>query len=266
VTNQVRAQQEIQKLTEQLAKRVIDLAQANEDLEAFNYTLSHDLRTPLSIISTQCHLIRQEEQAGNHGNVQDRVDKVKRASGKMADLIESVLALSRATREPLHIEHVDLSAIAATIVDDLRGLDPGRAVSIEIEKGLEVWGDPKMLYQLLVNLVGNAWKYTHDRAVAEIRIGARMDRGEQVFYVRDNGCGFDMSQAGGLFEPFKRLAGSKGFKGTGIGLATVRKILDRHSGHVWADAKLGEGATFFFTLGTTEPEPVAPPESTPRTH
>ena len=259
VTTQVRAQKEIQKLTEELARRLIDLSQANQDLEAFNYTLSHDLRTPLSVIDTQCHLLARLLDADDvdRDNIRNRLERIQGSSHRMADLIESILALARASRQELEHQDVDLSAMAVQIMEDLRTTDPERVVDVDIQDGIHAWGDAKLLHQVLSNLLGNAWKYTAKRPAARITFTERWDSGERIYVVRDDGAGFDMARAGRLFEPFKRLHDSE-FEGTGIGLATVRKVIERHRGRIWAESTPGKGATFYFTL---RPAKTAGPES-----
>jgi two-component system NtrC family sensor kinase len=224
------------------------LAIANRELEAFSYSVSHDLRGPLRSIDAFTHAL--EEDAG------DRLDDVCRghlrrvlsATVQMSDLIDALLALSRISRAQLVRSDVDLSAAAGAVIDELRRHEPERRVDVVIEPGLRSCTDGKLVRVLLDNLLGNAWKFTSRIAEAQIEIGAANLDGERVYFVRDNGAGFDPAMADQLFTPFHRLHSDDEFKGTGIGLATVHRIIERHGGRIWAAGAVGTGATFYFTL------------------
>lgn len=225
------------------------LVAANRELEAFNYTVSHDLRSPLSIITGYCQLL-QDFCSGNldeqcRGFLHDITD----AAGRMDQLITTILNFSRLSRKEINRQTVDLSRVAQTVMFDLRMRQPERTVKFVIAEGVEVNGDAKLLRVVLGNLIGNAWKYTGHREDACIEFGTALSEGKPACFVRDNGAGFDMDQADRLFRPFERLHGADEFEGTGIGLATVQRIIERHGGRVWADGEVGKGATFFFTLG-----------------
>jgi len=230
-------------LAEARAAHADELAAANRELEAFSYSVSHDLRSPLRAIRSFAKML--EEDVGpqlDAGNL-DHLKRIIAASGRMSDLIDALLELSRISRAELTRSRVDLSALAAAVVDELRQRDRSRAVEVEIAPGLDAQADPRLARALLDNVIGNAWKFTAHVA-ARIEIG----RARGGFYVRDNGAGFDMAHAGKLFAPFQRLHGGE-FAGTGIGLATVRRIVERHHGRVWAESAVGSGTTIHFTLG-----------------
>jgi len=175
--------------------------------------------------------------------------RIQRASLRMGSLIDDLLDLSRVARKEIRIEPLDLSAMARSIIDDLAVADPARRVEVEVQGNLAAEGDAILLQNVLENLLGNAWKFTAQRDPARIEFGCREEGGERVFFVHDNGAGFDMKYAGKLFGAFQRLHGAEEFAGNGIGLAMVRRIIGLHGGRVWAEGAPGEGATFFFTLG-----------------
>jgi light-regulated signal transduction histidine kinase (bacteriophytochrome) len=175
--------------------------------------------------------------------------RVAGACTRMGQLIEDLLTLSRVARSEMRHEPVDLSAAAESIVADLRTSQPERAVEVRIEPGMTATGDPRLLRAALENLLGNAWKFTSNEPVAVVEFGTLPDRQPTVFFVRDNGAGFDMNYADKLFGPFQRLHSTSEFPGTGVGLATVQRIVNRHQGSIWAEAVVEQGATFYFTLG-----------------
>jgi len=184
----------------------------------------------------------------------------------MSDLIDDMLKLSRVTRCPLKPAQVDLSRIAQEVVGQLRQTQPQRQADVSIEPGLVVTGDPGLLRTALENLLGNAWKYTSRLARARIEFGARVEDGETVFFIRDNGAGFDMAHAGKLFGAFQRLHGPSAFEGSGIGLATVQRIIHRHGGRIWAEASQDQGATFHFTLPRSPTTTAGPSGAGSMTH
>jgi signal transduction histidine kinase/HAMP domain-containing protein len=219
-------------------------AASNRELEAFSYSVSHDLRSPLRAIDgfSQALLERYQAQGA------DYLRRVRAAAQRMGELIDAMLQLSQVNRKPLTRQRIDLSEIARTLVDEVARRAPERAVAFEISDGLVVDADGRMMQALLDNLIGNAWKFTARTAAARIEIGAVPGDGPAVYFVRDNGAGFDMAHATKLFAPFQRLHSEAEFTGTGIGLATVRRIVDRHGGRVWAEGAVGRGATIYFTL------------------
>ncbi len=222
---------------------------ANRELEAFSYSVSHDLRAPLRAIDGFSRIV--EEDAAERLTEDDRrhLARVRQGVAHMAELIGDLLSLSRVARAEMVRARVDLAAIATRIVERLRESEPGREVAVRIEAPLLVDGDPGLLTIALENLLGNAWKFTSKRPKASIEIGRKRDAERVVYYVRDDGAGFDMTYAAKLFGAFQRLHSANDFEGTGIGLATVQRIVLRHGGRVWAEGAPGAGATFFFTLG-----------------
>jgi PAS domain S-box-containing protein len=237
------------KVTQAALARAKDAAEAaNEELESFSYSVAHDLRAPLRSIDgfSQALLEDYGEQLDADGKMYLRF--VRESAQQMAQLIDDLLALSRVTRSELHRETVDLTTIARASIASLHRIHPDRRVEVVIHDALQSEGDPRLLRVVLDNLLGNAWKFTGKRDEARIEFGTIATRGHRVYFVRDNGAGFDMAFANKLFGVFQRLHGSTEFEGTGIGLATVRRVVTRHNGRVWAEGQVGRGATFFFTL------------------
>ncbi|MEJ7601768.1 MAG: response regulator [Kofleriaceae bacterium] len=239
-------------MAEELANANIELAQANRELEAFSYTVSHDLRAPLRTISAFTHALAEDLADRLDDRSQDHIRRVLAASSRMADLIEALLELARINRTPLGRHRVDLSALAGTVIDDLSQREPARKVTTKVASHLLVQADARLIRVLLDNLLGNAWKFTSRQANAQVELGVETDGDEPIYYVKDDGVGFDMSHAARLFTPFHRLHADEEFKGTGIGLATVRRIVERHGGRIWAEAAVGAGAKISFTIPDTE--------------
>ena len=225
-----------------------ELQATNRELEAFSYSVSHDLRAPLRSMDGFSQILLEDYGDELDEEGRDYLGRVRAASQRMGNLIDDLLELSRVTRGPLRRASVDLSAIAASVAGDLRASDPERHGSFEISEGLVARGDAKLLRVALENLLGNAWKFTSKEPDVRIEFGASRQGVAQVYYVRDNGAGFDASYAGKLFGAFQRLHGSDEFEGTGVGLATVARVIRRHGGEVWAEGEVGKGATFYFTL------------------
>ena len=232
-------------LEARVAERTMQLELANKELESFSYSVSHDLRAPLRAIDGFSAALLEDHGDDLDRRARNHLDRVRRAAQRMADLIDSLLKLAKVARMPMSPTAVDLSAIAETIAAELREAEPGRSVAITIEPGLVAAGEPQLLQIVLANLLGNAWKFTRQRENAQVRVG-KNNEGE--FYVRDNGAGFDMSYANKLFGAFARLHSSDEYEGTGIGLATVARIIHRHGGTIRAEGTVGKGATFYFTL------------------
>ena len=231
--------------------RTAQLRAANEEMEAFAYSVSHDLRGPLRAIDGFSALVLEDAGDCLAREDRDNLDRVRAAAQRMDVLIDALLSLSRLSRRQPQPVAVDLSAQAAVVVARLRDQEPGRDVDVVIAPGCTVVTDAELLEVVLTNLIGNAWKFTAGRERAHIEIGVRPAGDDRAFFVRDDGAGFDMAYAGQLFQPFHRLHGADEFPGTGIGLATVRRIVTRLGGACWAEGAEGEGATFFFAL----PEP-----------
>jgi PAS domain S-box-containing protein len=232
-------------------KRTSELASANKELEAFSYSVSHDLRAPLRAINGYSQAVLEDYGEELPEDAKVDLARVRAASQRMAVMIDEMLALSRVTRQELLDKPVDLSALAGEVVAELRVLESGREVEVEIEPGLEVTGDPVLLRLVIHNLLENAWKFTAKTEVARVeltRSGA--ENGRSTFAVRDNGAGFDPRYAEKLFLPFERLHRQEDYSGTGVGLTTVARILHRHNGRIWAEGTPDEGAVFFFDLAT----------------
>jgi light-regulated signal transduction histidine kinase (bacteriophytochrome) len=223
------------------------LEEANRELEAFSYSVSHDLRAPIRSIEGFSKALFEEYGEGLEAEGRDYLDRIRAATRRMSQLIDDLLGLSRINRAPLQRQQMDISNLAQKIISEIRERQGERAVSINIERGLTAEVDPG-LQALLENLLGNAWKFTAKRPQGRIDVGQEQHGEEIVFFVRDNGAGFDMAYAKMLFSPFQRFDSEAEFEGTGIGLATVQRIVSRHGGRVWADAAADRGATFFFTL------------------
>ena len=237
-------------LEELVLERTEDLRKANRELEAFSYSVSHDLRTPLRAIEGFSQVIQSDygetlDEAGK-----DYLKRIRASSQRMAGLIDDLLDLSRMSRKEMRLEQVDVSSMVKGIVHQLEATDEGRKVSTVIEDGVTAVADGHLLKVALENLIGNAWKYTGRIDNPVITFGKEMKQGKVYYYVRDNGEGFDMQYVGKIFEPFQRLHGPKEFEGSGIGLAIVTRILERHNGGIEAVGEEGKGATFYFTLGT----------------
>jgi signal transduction histidine kinase len=230
-----------------------ELEGTNRELEAFSYSVSHDLRAPLRAIDGFSQILQEDYEHVLDDEAVDYLGRVRAASGHMATLIDDLINLSRVGRRPLRRERVDLASLAKEIVEELRESQPERKVEFVAPESIVAWGDASLLKVALENLLGNAWKFTARKEGARIEFGADRKPGpglsSPVYYVRDNGAGFDQTYADKLFGAFQRLHGQDEFEGTGIGLATVARIVHRHGGRVWAEGKVGEGATFYFTLG-----------------
>jgi PAS domain S-box-containing protein len=235
-------------LSRRVAERTAQLVRANKELEAFCYSVSHDLRAPLRGIDGFCRLLAEELGESLEDTARDYLARVLAATAKMDRLIDDFLTLSRASLAEVTRSRVSLSEIARGVAEDLRQRAPGRTVRFVIEPGLHVQGDPVLLRDALENLLGNAFKFTARTADACIEFFRTHTKGESVFVVRDNGAGFDMQQASKLFTAFHRLHDERDFEGTGVGLATVERIIQRHGGRVWAEARPGRGASFMFTV------------------
>ena len=230
-----------------LLGRVQDLTDANAELEAFNSTVAHDLCTPLTAINGYCQVLKELCRDQLDDTSQEYLQGIYQGTLRMKTLITSLLDFSRVTEAVLYRENVDLSEMAQAVVRELASGAPGRKVSIRIAQGISGKGEPGLLRSVLDNLIGNAWKYSALKKQAVIEFGRTTLGGKQVYFVRDNGPGFDMALADQLFLPFQRVPGSA-VAGHGIGLATVDRIVRRHGGQVWSESKPGQGATFFFTV------------------
>jgi signal transduction histidine kinase len=246
-----RLRQENEDLNRRIAARTRELEAANQELEAFAYSVSHDLRAPLRTIEAFSESLVEECAAGNKENLPDYGRRIKRGVTRMTTIIDDLLRLGTAMRSAVNRAPVDLGAMARDIMAKFQSSAPERKLQLSIAGDLAVVGDPGLLQIVMENLLGNAWKYSSRAPVARIEVGAEKAGGERRVFVRDNGIGFDMGEAGRLFVPFQRLRSGSEFEGTGIGLATVQRIIQRHGGRIWAEAQSGNGATFTFSLPDT---------------
>ena len=255
VTEQRHAEARIKRLADDLEKRVqartAQLEAANRELESFAYSISHDLRAPLRAMGGFSEILLEDYQDALDDEGRGCLRRIKAAAHHMTGLMDGLLQLSRLNREELDLQDVDISATAAAVLADLREQDPARDVVVDIAPGLAARADPKLGRLVLENLIGNAWKFTARHETARIEVGAGPPAGSRsgtALYVRDDGAGFDMRYAGALFGAFQRLHTPDQFEGTGIGLATVQRIVNRHGGAVWAEGEVEKGATFWFTF------------------
>lgn len=256
-----RSELEIVRLNVELENRVLrrtaQLEAANKELEAFSYSVAHDLRTPLNIIEGFCALLQKAIPPNSWGRANQYLSRIRAGVLHMSELIDGLLSLAQISRTRLRWETVDLSAEARKILDQCSESDAARVVQTTVEPSLLVRADGPLLRQVLENLIGNAWKFTSKKPSAEILVGKQIGADEQtVYFVRDNGAGFDMAYADKLFGTFQRLHSPEEFTGSGIGLATVKRIIARHGGRLWADSAVGEGSTFYFTLGSNQEHTV----------
>ena len=260
VTERLRAEARVQALNRTLESRVAlrtrELSAANRELEAFAYSVSHDLRAPLRTIEGFSRLLLERHASQLDEAGRDYLARVRKAAGRMGELIDSMLKMSRLSRSELRLAPVDLGQVAAELVRDLRANEPGRNVEVAINPGLQAFGDPALVRSLLQNLLDNAWKFTRGRSDARIEVGAGEARqdGAREFFVRDNGAGFPAEYIDKLFRPFQRLHSQDNFAGHGVGLASAKRIVDRHGGELRAEGREGEGATFWFTLPGSMPD------------
>ena len=244
---------DVESLNAELEQRVVErtrqLESANHELQSFSYSVSHDLRTPLARISALCQIQLAEDEPVVQVELRASLQRIADSTEEMEQLIQALLALSQVTGEELHRGPVDLSALAETLAAELRQREPERRCEFRIAPGVVVDGDRGLLQVVLANLFGNAWKYSARVDSSLIEFGIQEEAGERICFVRDNGAGFDMARAEKIFLPFQRLHEADEFDGTGIGLATVERIVHRHGGRIWAEGAVGAGATFYFTLG-----------------
>jgi PAS domain S-box-containing protein len=256
ITERRQQREEILSLNGELEERVLlrtaQLARANQELESFAYSVSHDLRSPLNTIHGFSQLLLKIEADKVSEKGKHYLDRIRAGVEQMSNLIEGLLTLAHLSREQIKSDQVDLSAVARLVALDLREREPQRQAQVHIQDGLNAQGDPRLLLAVFQNLLGNAWKFTSRQGQARIEVGSQPDTdGDTIFFVRDNGAGFDMAFAHKLFGTFERLHSPGDFSGTGIGLATVKRVIERHGGRVWAESKLNEGASFYFTLPQT---------------
>jgi signal transduction histidine kinase len=253
ITERKRAEEEIRKLNVELEQRVVErtdqLETTNKELEAFSYSVSHDLRAPLRSIDGFSQALQEDYGEKVEGQGKDYIRRIRAATKRMAELIDALLTLSRVTRSEIRLEKLSLSMLARTIAANLQKIQPDRQVEFIIPEGLTANGDVRLFRIVMENLIGNSWKFTSKKENACIELGSlQQGDGRLAYFVKDNGAGFDMAYADKLFGAFQRLHGTEEFSGTGIGLATVQRIIHRHGGRVWAEGEPEKGATFYFTF------------------
>ena len=241
--------QEVAEANRHLAQLAARLETSNQELESFSYSVSHDLRAPLRVIDGFSLALLEDHGKSLPPEGQDLLTRVRQQAQRMAQLIDDLLEFSRLGRKPLDVASVDLAALARTVVQDLGQANTDRKLDVTVGELPPTMGDRALLRQVLTNLIGNAFKFTRQRPDAQVEIGWRDDNGECVYYVKDNGAGFDMRYASKLFGVFQRLHPAADFEGTGVGLALVQRIIHRHGGRIWGEGRVNEGATFSFTLG-----------------
>jgi PAS domain S-box-containing protein len=251
-----RAEAKLVRLNAELEARVKDrtgaLEAANLELQTFSYSVSHDLRAPLRSIDGFSRQLVEHHAAQLNPTARDYLERIMRASGRMGQLIDDLLELSQISRQTMRMEEVCLSSLANEVLGTLHQVEPERAMRTEVEPGISAYADARLMRIVLENLLGNAWKFSAGKDEALIRFGCLRNNKRQVLFVRDNGAGFDNRYADKLFGPFQRLHTTQEFEGTGIGLATVQRIIFKHGGRIWAESTKGEGAGFFFTLSSSQ--------------
>ncbi|MBS1804015.1 MAG: HAMP domain-containing protein [Acidobacteria bacterium] len=239
-------------LEQRVEERTAELSSTNKELEAFSYSVAHDLRGPLQHINNIGFLLQHSSTKSLDAEGRMLVDRLLEGSKRMSVLIDDLLNLSRASSHPLHRRPIDLSHIADSIVARLEAEKDGRSVRFDVAKGAHVFADEGLMQVVLDNLIGNAWKYTSKQDAALVQFGYRDENGETVFFVKDNGAGFNPRYADRLFRPFQRLHSQSEFNGTGVGLATAYRIITRHGGKIWANGDVDKGAAFYFTVPYSE--------------
>lgn len=239
-------------LEEQLEIRLKELASANKDLESFSYSVAHDLRNPLRAIRGFSDFLLEDCAGQLSQECREYIDSIRSGTGRMYSIIDDMLALSKISRLEMELTDLDLSEMARLTIKELQSAQPDRSVEVKIQDGLQAKGDARLISVVLGNLLGNAWKYTAKVDHPVIEFGAVKKDRKTIYYVNDNGAGFEMNKADKLFVPFQRLHSEQEFKGTGVGLAIVNKAVKRHGGNVWAEGEVGKGAAFFFTLNKSE--------------
>jgi len=247
-TRHKQAEEEIRKLNQDLKRRTVELEAANKELEAFTYSVSHDLRAPLVAIGGFSRLILAK--CANHLDAKGQhfLEIIHSNSERMLQLIDDLIAFSHLEHQEIKILDINMEELAKVVFEELKHFHPGRPLVLRLKALPIARGDPAMIRQVLVNLISNAMKFTRPKESGSVEMGCLVSENRCVYYVKDNGVGFDMRHADRLFSVFQRLHDPQDFEGTGIGLAIVRRIIERHGGWVWAEGKVNEGATFYFTL------------------
>jgi light-regulated signal transduction histidine kinase (bacteriophytochrome) len=262
ISDEMQAESEIRKLNEELeqrvAQRTAELEAANKELEAFTYSVAHDLRAPLRHVDGFSKLLQEEHGQELSAGAQEYVSTIRESVLQMGALIDHLLNLTRVGRKELNVQVTGLNSLVEEVVADLRRANPNRDIEWKIQTLPFIECDPALMKQVFVNLLSNAVKFTRPRSPAVIEVGACREDHHPVVYVRDNGVGFSMKYVDKLFGVFQRLHRAEDFEGTGVGLATVQRIIRKHGGRIWAEGELDQGATFHFTIGSHDKGPVNP--------
>jgi PAS domain S-box-containing protein len=248
ITDRIESEEHIKRLHSELQQHAADLENANRELEAFSYSVSHDLRTPLNVISGFSGILADHYAGQLDEQGRKYVERIALSARKMNTLINDMLSLSRISRQELSYEDIDLSALVSSFLCELQASEPDRMVKVIVPQGITVRADGRLMHVAIENLLRNAWKFTSRNPEAKIEFGTTQAEAARVYFIQDNGAGIDMNFAEKLFQPFQRLHSEKEFGGTGVGLATVQRVIARHGGRIWAQAEVDKGATFFFTI------------------
>jgi signal transduction histidine kinase len=246
------AEQDLKHTNERLERQTLELSETNNELESFSYSVAHDLRAPLRQIAGYSNVMVRDHSAHLDSEERRHLEKIEDGARKMGRLVDDLLSLSKVGRQELALQETPLDPMLRQVVEDLAPEYSGRQVDWQVGELFSAECDPALMKQVFVNLLSNAVKYTRKKDRAVIQVGLRRENDQRVIFVRDNGAGFDMEYAGKLFGVFQRLHKARDFEGTGVGLAIVQRIVRKHGGRIWAEAKLDEGATFFFTIGSSE--------------
>jgi signal transduction histidine kinase len=249
IAERKKAEADVMQLSEDMVERNVELELANKELESFIYSISHDLRAPIRTMSGFAKIVLEDYAGRLDEQGKDYLVRIHRGSEKATRLIDDLLHLSKISRQEVVRIEADISKIASSIVAELRESDPGRDVEVHIAKGLAAFADPRLIEIVLSNLLGNSWKFTSKKQDARIEFGTVKQDGKAVYYVKDNGAGFDPNYTEKMFLPFHRLHSEQEFEGTGIGLTIVERIIRRHGGNIWAEGEKDKGATIYFTIG-----------------
>jgi two-component system, sensor histidine kinase and response regulator len=249
IQRSLKAEEEIKALNRHLESQVEALNEANRELEAFSYSVSHDLRGPLSRMAGFSQALLEFHGAQLDENGCLYLKRIDNSARRMCNLVDDLLNFSRVTRLEVNQTRIDLSAMIRGLAAELTARDPERSAEFVIQDGVEAWGDPTLIRAAMLNLLENSWKFTRKHATCRIEFGVMNGAEAPIYFLRDDGAGFDMADAGRLFSPFRRLHKDSDFEGTGIGLATVDRIIRRHGGRIWAEGQIEQGAAFYFTLG-----------------